>query len=764
MAEAKFTVDTHLFRELGELLVGRDSTALVELIKNAYDADATKVVIHGHSLANPESGRITISDNGNGMTPTQFQNGFLRVASRFKDVGEKRSPKYKRRFTGAKGIGRLAAHKLARRLNILSFPSASNPEGASSGVNAVIEWDKIEELQTLDQVESSGAVRVVDAAELPIVDRATRVELGKPGTIIELTKLRKGWSEAERAAFFAEVQTYTAPDVLIELAPGLLSSKLVFERARVSDTKTRENPFAIELTGDFKGGEEYWQNLAHNAQWVVEVEARAQDASVTVGIAPTRKGREGFPDARRRTFEIEHPDPETGLSFQARVLVREGAGGNASEKRWLGRTSGIRVFMEGFRVLPYGEPNDDWLSLDADYKRRSKTLPLLENLEGAGAEVDEKEGLVFLGNQSYYGAIFLTQINAPTLKMLVNREGFVPDRGFSAVVDIMRKAIYLSVRVRAAAKQETREERSVERQAAAASRMDLRQAVEDSVRRASSLAQEARKFAAAGNLQQAEAKISEAAAQFIRGSSASERLMSEGAILRVLASVGMQMASFVHEINGLLGSTVALESALSRLQGDPGLSHQMRRKLSQLQVSIGELRRSVERQASYLTDVISPDARRRRSRQRLAERFDAACKLIQDAASRKGIEITNGIPPELKSPAMFPAELALVFTNLLTNAVKASDLNGRILATAVAKDDRVFVKIENTGVKVSLDEAERWFKPFESTTESPDPVLGQGMGMGLPITRNMLEEYGATIRFVKPSTGYSTALEVVFPA
>ncbi len=45
-----FTVDTHLFRELGELLVGRDSTALVELIKNSYDADATEVLVHAERL------------------------------------------------------------------------------------------------------------------------------------------------------------------------------------------------------------------------------------------------------------------------------------------------------------------------------------------------------------------------------------------------------------------------------------------------------------------------------------------------------------------------------------------------------------------------------------------------------------------------------------------------------------------------------------------------------------------------------------------
>ena len=109
MASGKFTVDTHLFRELGELLVGRDSTALVELIKNAYDADAEEVTIHGQDLDDQTSGTITIRDSGTGMTRDQFELGFLRIASRLKDEGDRRSQRYKRRYTGAKGIGRLAA-------------------------------------------------------------------------------------------------------------------------------------------------------------------------------------------------------------------------------------------------------------------------------------------------------------------------------------------------------------------------------------------------------------------------------------------------------------------------------------------------------------------------------------------------------------------------------------------------------------------------------------------------------------------------------
>ena len=63
-----FSVDTHLFRELGDLLVGRDSTALFELIKNAYDADASVVTVTGTNLKDKNRGEIVIADNGCGMT------------------------------------------------------------------------------------------------------------------------------------------------------------------------------------------------------------------------------------------------------------------------------------------------------------------------------------------------------------------------------------------------------------------------------------------------------------------------------------------------------------------------------------------------------------------------------------------------------------------------------------------------------------------------------------------------------------------------
>lgn len=85
--KTSFSVDTHVFRELGELLVGRDSTTLLELIKNCYDADVTSVTVSAIDLAEPDRGGIVIRDNGCGMDEDRFRNGFLRIASRFKEGG-----------------------------------------------------------------------------------------------------------------------------------------------------------------------------------------------------------------------------------------------------------------------------------------------------------------------------------------------------------------------------------------------------------------------------------------------------------------------------------------------------------------------------------------------------------------------------------------------------------------------------------------------------------------------------------------------------
>ncbi len=764
----KFTVDTHLFRELGDLLVGRDSTALVELIKNSYDADATYAIVYGESLDDPSQGYIQVTDDGIGMTRLEFENGFLRVASRQKEEGTRRSRVYGRRYTGSKGIGRLAAHKLAHRIEIESLASARHNTTKGESVRASIDWDLVEREQTLDDLEGTQAI-IVEAEDIALCSST--------GTTVTLRRPRREWTKSELGRFLLEVQTFNPPDVLVHLTDATAGCSQLFAEPKVRDNSPSDPGFSVELAGDFAPIEDWWQAVANSASWLIEMDA--QPSGVNYAIVPIGTASSGNPDRQVRRFETQHPSVDTGPFFQARILMRSGQQpGKTMIRSWADRASGVRVFVEGFRILPYGEPRNDWLGLDADYTRRAGQFASLRDpflSEQLASELADQEdnrlGLTTLPNKAYFGAVFITQNGAENLELLINREGFVPTAAYDNLTMLVRRGIDLAVRVRAAATLPEREARRQERQTSSTdqepetsgrgSRAEKIKLALDSARRH---ATEAKQLVSEGEVEAAVDHVSRALSEVSQISELQEEQISAQAMISIAASVGIQMASFVHEMNSLLSIAESVSLALERIRDRRDMPTEAKRELSRLSSAIGELRRSLERHASYLVDIVTPDARRRRSQQHISERFDSGAKLVAHSAARSLTQIVNEIPDDLRSPPMFPAELTTIFSNLLTNAVKAAGAGGFIRATGFEEPDgSVTVTVENTGVAVDLEEGERWFLPFESTTADVDPILGQGMGLGLTITRGILDEYGADIRFVEPTPEFATALRIHFP-
>lgn len=760
---ARFTVDTHLFRELGELLVGRDSTALIELIKNSYDADATEVTVYGEHLSDQQQGRIVVMDNGTGMTRDQFTSGFLRIASRLKDQGVKRSAVFERRYTGVKGIGRLAAHKLARRLEVSSVHRGDSRGVDVTELRAVLDWDAIEKYETLDRIPD----HVVSLSESGVENNAAT------GTTLTLSSLRRPWTPKERARFFAEVQAFQTPEFLSRpLASVVVPEPVLFDRPLIRDIGSNgagraDEGFKVDLTGEFESGHEYWDIIAEMAAWVLEIRAEAGSARVRFAVAPTRRTRVDNPDARGHAMAIAHPEPEGGLSFDARILVREGRikGKGALQRRsWAAQASGIRVYLEGFRVLPYGD--DDWLSIDADYTSRARQLDMLKDMPLAGEfdGEDPDKGLTRLRHTNYFGGVLLTHERAPTLRVLVNREGFVPEAAFGTLRRLVRTGVDLCTRVRAASNLKRRlRRRESRREAHDGTTTEDRHPLPDLTEAAQMSIREAQRLVIQNDHDAAQAKMRDALHAIEEVRSRAERVVHEGSLFHVLASVGTQMTAFAHEMNALLGAAQILREGLESLLGDSSFQPVQRRRIRRVWAAAVDLAQRIERHASYLVDVVTPDARRRRSRQPLADRFDAAVQLVRRPAERRGIRIENHIGTGLRTPPMFPAELTSIFSNLLTNATKNAGKDGRIFASAASDSQSLRVRVQNTGVAVELGEAERWFEPFQSTTEEVSPVLGQGMGLGLTITRRMLDYYGIQIRFVDPDPPYATAIEMVFP-
>ena len=663
---------------------------------------------------------------------------------------------------------------IALKRHYTSVTLDESGDGDAMELAAVLDWDAIEAWQTLNEIPDE---------VITVRENRVRRDVGT-GTTLTLSRLRRSWTAKERARFFKEVQAFQTPDFIHQPLPThVVSEPVLFEHPILrdigGDSATRsEGGFDALLEGDFLAGEQYWEAIAEMANWVLEIRAEEDSTDVHFGIVPTSRTLRDNPGAAAFATTAAHPDPQRGPFFDARILVREGqiTGKGARDLRtWAAKASGIRVYLEGFRVLPYGD--DDWLSIDADYAVRPRQLEMLKGLSLAEEleDADPDEGLVRLPHNNYFGGVFLTHERAPTLRVLVNREGFVPEAAFDTLVSLVRTGVDLCTRVRAAANLPARRKRREERRKArdgesaaeeTASAVDSQakpMSLPDLIAEAGTSISEARLLVSQGNADAAQPKMRDAVHAMEKAKERADNVISEGSLFRVLASVGTQMAAFAHEMNALLGAAQTLREGLRLILDDRTLQPAQRQRARLAWAAAVDLTQWIERHASYLVDVVTPDARRRRSRQCLGERFDAAVRLVRHSAERRNVRIDNRISPSLKTLPMFPAKLTTVFANLLTNAVKGAREDGHIAASADNTEGALLVRVQNTGVPIDLEEAERWFEPFESTTQEVNPVLGQGMGLGLTITRRILDYYGITIRFVEPDPAFATAIEMTFP-
>lgn len=759
---AAFTVDTKLFQELGELLVAKEATALVELVKNAYDADATSVRVHGTKLQDAANGSIVVTDTGSGMTSDEFESGFLRIAGRTKITADRRSPVFQRRYTGEKGVGRLAAHKLARVVKIDSRKAGPTQRGSPDLAAAVgliaasIDWDAVEALETLDEVADSGAVSLSTLA--------LKKKAQQSGTRLTLAPLRRAWSTRMISAFLNEAISLAPTPVLFDKLPEkVLAEPLLFERVRVRDHGSTDPGFRIDFSGELAVPDLVTPDVAASASWIAEIDYDRISGLLRIAVAPTIAGLRDAPGAEGFRF-ARSIDRDAGPSFQARVLQRSG-------RTWDTAVQGVRIYMEGFRVAPYGDATDDWLGIDRSYRSRAhRQLSSLDRLKDFGApEGRDIEELAMQGNNHYMGAVYLHRSSSPELEMLVNREGFLPGSGLDFISDWVRVCTDLIVRLgyasRYEAKEVKREDRA--RQVQVARRADVGETptalrVRESAQLAERQLETVRNAIKTGDYKKASEAATAAQPHFDDVRALSEEFGSEAILWRVLASLGTELAAFVHEINALAieagGIVAELDLALPLIR-----ARDAKAPVRRARTSAFALADRIRRNATYLVDATSFSGRRRRSRLPLRDRFEAVIPFFETRLRLRRIELINDIPQDLRTPPMFPSELAGIFTNLMSNAVKFAGEGGSIQVTARMVDEGLRVTMQNSGAAVNLKTAPKLFEAFQSTSERPDAVLGQGMGMGLTITRAFAQEYGGHIEFVRPEAPYATAIQLTVP-
>ncbi len=775
-ASLRFTVDSALLRELGERLVGAAHIALAELIKNAYDADASVVdVVIGRDS-------IVVRDNGHGMTYEEFRDFWMRIGSPHEER-QQWSRHNQRPLTGSKGVGRLAAQFLAHRLELRSV-SENTPEDE---VLARLNWDDaVQEGELTDaeaQLEYTAAEAIFPAGS-------------DHGTWIRMDQLKQPWGRAELVRLARELWPLQPPfdkplgddeddDFDEEADAGVEDEEREWdyegEDEEVDEGQAGVGPDPLELLlaslDAEDAGAEAQQHLDFRVRLRVADEGavRAFESQMrrVLDIWSARivghlhaEDRRGQVPARLEVL-VQWADGETArfervirrqrlheLTFEIRVFSLQGRQRHRipveRAREYLRSNGGVHVYDAGFH-LPYYGPQADWLRIEFDHAHRltqSKLLP--ETLQ-------VKRGLNNLPtNSRIYGAVLvdtskerrLTPAKArarDALTIQISRDRLVQNRAYLHLRNMVRTSLDFY------AVEETKRRLAVKA-------LEPPAPAPVKVRQVSEVLEQYRDQIADDAYDALKTEIEETVAAV---ESEAERQAAQAGLLGSLATAGMSALAFEHEFNRQLGEFERLGRMLKRvddLDEVQELAERMNEAVKQARAS--------RRLFSHLVDT-----EERESRKAYRARVVLDSVRNQLRPYMRGITVSHrDVPEDFRLAPGAMAEWISLFQNIYVNAINAMldvEEDRRIAAAASVEGRRRYVWVQDTGSGVDLNTADELFDPFVRrggvSPERQRLGLG-GTGLGLTIVRMLAHNLHCEVAFVEPDEGYSTALELSWDA
>lgn len=407
--KVKLRPRARILRTFGDELISSASVAVIELVKNAYDADATRVCVRfeGTATGDPKSphlegasARLTVVDDGIGMTPDIIKDVWMEPATSHRKR-HKVSEIKKRRVLGEKGIGRFAVSQLADELTIVSRRRDTDSE-----VKVFFDWtwfdvddaylDEISvEFEVATQNESSSASQTLQQC-FGKLGLAPIESLPAQGTVLEMNKLRSDWSRADFLVLQNALSRLMLPELLNAAAAGFSDFSIYLDlpapfddlNGLITFPETLKNPpYLVDGRVDENGNFWLQMNLLSN------LTTKTSDSScLSLGRQP-QCGPFGI---RLMVWDRTVKDL-TALADIYGSTVKD-------IRRDLDSAAGVNIYRDGFRVLPYGESHYDWLRLDS----RRVQNPTMR-----------------LSNNQIVGYIYISADGNPNLRDQTNREGLI---------------------------------------------------------------------------------------------------------------------------------------------------------------------------------------------------------------------------------------------------------------------------------------------------------------------------------------------------
>jgi len=401
----KFRPKARIINTLGAEIIKDSYAAIIELVKNAYDADAKYVIIKFVSL-NTENAKIIIADDGHGMAYEVVTNIWM-IPGTSDKVKRNISPSG-RILLGAKGIGRLAAGRLGDILTL----ETTDIKNKTTIIK--INWTTFFEDKFLDEI----------AVNVEVEDKGK-----SPGTELIIERISNDWMQKDTIKKLrTELRKLLSPVIFKKEEFGIF---LDFDESLIEDFKEYHGdiePFPIFEYYDYR----LWGTISEYGKMELEYQNGIDRRIPVETIKQTLDVKElnvrlnankllfGSIKIDIRVFDR---DPEAMDELIKRSELKDGDGiyfGKNEAKRVLNDLSGINLFREGFRIRPYGDPGNDWLALDKT-RVQNPTMRIGSNQIAGYIQIDSEKN--------------------SDLKEKSSREGLLENNSFFDLIKVVKKCL-----------------------------------------------------------------------------------------------------------------------------------------------------------------------------------------------------------------------------------------------------------------------------------------------------------------------------------
>ena len=374
-----FKISAALKDIIGKELITDEFVAVFELVKNSFDANASKVEVIFENNYEPTNARIIIKDNGKGMNYDDLKNKWLFVAYSAKRLGKENDDyrnkiKPQRIFAGAKGVGRFSCDRLGKYLNLITLKDEPN----AIIQNLVVNWENFENADDKEFVN-------INVTHDTICDNVYQLE---KGTVLEISGLRDSWDRERILKLKKSLAKLINPNQ--ENDSQNFSIKIIAEDEKSIDKEKNKK-------GEDKRDFEIINGFVENP--IFET-LQIKTSNIFVKISPNGDFVETIlKDRGDRIYYLKEKNPYPYLQDISIYLFQLNRSAKTNFTKVMGMESvkygSVFVYKNGFRVYPFGEEGEDILGIDRrkqqGYNRNLGTRDLIGRIEINGEQPELKE-------------------------------------------------------------------------------------------------------------------------------------------------------------------------------------------------------------------------------------------------------------------------------------------------------------------------------------------------------------------------------------